>query len=186
MATALAVTPVFAQEGEKAGEKAAESSAEVWKWLNFAILAGVLGWLIAKNMGPVLVQRSAQIREGLAAGERAKAEAEAKAAAVQAKLAGLGQEVAQIQAEARADRDREATRITRETELEFERIQQQSAQEIESAAKLARLEVQRHAAKLAIELAEQKVRARMSPDTQSGLLHNFLASLGGRSAGQAG
>ena len=45
--------------------------------------------------------------------------------------------------------------------------------EIESAGKQARLEVQRAAATLAIDLAEKKVRARMSPDIQAALLRRL-------------
>src|SRR5882672_12948280 len=74
-------TPVFAQEGEHKAESE-KPGMELWKWANFAILAGFLGWLISKNMGPMLVARSQQITEGLAAGERAKADADARAAAV--------------------------------------------------------------------------------------------------------
>jgi hypothetical protein len=42
---------------------------------------------------------------------------------------------------------------------------------------MARLEVQRAAAKIAIDLAEQKVRARMSPEIQAVLLQGFLTDL---------
>ena len=80
---ALLPASLMAAEG---GGKAPELSP-VWEWLNFLILAGVLGWLISKHLGPLLVARTRQIHEGLAAGEKAKAEAEAQAAAVQAKLA---------------------------------------------------------------------------------------------------
>ena len=78
--------------------------------------------------------------------------------------------------------DAEADRIRRDTERDMARIQQHAAQEIESAGKLARLEVQRFAAKLAIELAESKVRSRMSPEVEAALLGNFLDDL---SAGRA-
>ena len=49
--------------------------------------------------------------------------------------------------------------------------------EIESAGKQARLEVQRAAAMLAIELAETKVRARMSPEIQAALAAGFPQDL---------
>ena len=166
---------------EEGGGKAAESM-DLWKWLNFAMLVGILGWLIAKNLGPALVARSKQIQDGLAAGEKAKAEADARAASVQAKLATLGQAIEEMKSAAREERDREAARIRRDTQLELERIQQHAQQEIESAGKLARLDVQRTAAKLAIELAEQKVRARMSPGQQTQLLNRFIGEIAGSSA----
>jgi F0F1-type ATP synthase membrane subunit b/b' len=179
LAFALIATPLLAQETEhKSSEGAAEKpSMAVWQWANFAILAGVLGYLISKNMGPVLVARSHQIREGLAAGERAKADADARAAAVMAKLAGLDQAVAQMKASAKDEQSREASRLQRETAAEMTRIRQQSLLEIESAGKLARLEVRRYAAAAAIELAERKLRSRMSPDVQASLLKNFTGEI---------
>ena len=174
--------PVFAQEAEHKGAEKSESGMEKWEWANFVILAGVLGWLIRKNMGPLLAARSQQIHEGLAAGERAKAEAEARSAAVMAKLSGLDQAIAALRADARAEREAEGVRLQRETAAELARIAQNAAFEVASATKLARIAVQQNAAKLAIELAERKVRARMSPEVQAALLRNFLGELGSTSA----
>jgi F-type H+-transporting ATPase subunit b len=149
----------------------------IWEVLNFLILAGLLGWLIVKQGGPLLTARSKEIADGLASGEIAKAEADARAAQVQAKLDKLGTEIEAMRAEAKVERDREAERIRRETQAEMARIRVQAEHEIESAGKLARREVQRAAAKMAIELAEEKVRARMSPEIQAALLQGFLSEL---------
>ena len=185
LAGALAVTPVVAQEAaghtESAESKSSEAGEkpgmELWKWANFAILAGILGYLISKNMGPMLVSRSQQIQEGLAAGERAKAEADARAAAVMAKLAGLDQAVAQMKTSAKEEREREVARLQRQTAAELTRMQNQAQLEIESAGKLARLEVQRAAARAAIDLAEHKVRAGMNADLQNALIGNFSSEI---------
>jgi F-type H+-transporting ATPase subunit b len=149
----------------------------VWQVLNFLLLAGLLGWLIVKQGGPLLAARSKEIADGLASGEIAKAEADARAAQVQSKLDKLGTEIEAMRADAKVERDREAERIRRETQVEMARIRVQAEHEIESAGKLARREVQRAAAKMAIELAEEKVRARMSPEIQAALLQSFLSEL---------
>jgi F-type H+-transporting ATPase subunit b len=160
---------------EEAGAKPEPSI--IWKWLNFLLLAGILGYLIAKNLGPFLSARTKQIQDSLAAGEKARAEANARAAAVQAQLANLGVDVDRMRAEARHEREREAERLRLDSERDMASIQQRAAQEIESAGKLARLEVQSMAAKMAIELAERKVRARMSPEVEAALLGNFIDGL---------
>jgi F-type H+-transporting ATPase subunit b len=167
----LAAAPLLAEESS-AAEK---PGVELWKWLNFAILAGLLIYIAVKQGGPALAARSKEIRDGLAAGERAKAEAEARAAEVTAKLANLEKEIAALKVDAASERDREADRIRRDSQAEIARIHQQVEMEIESAGKQARLDVQRFAAKLAVDLAEQKVRARMSPDVQAALLDSFLS-----------
>src|SRR5205823_7105516 len=104
----------------------------------------------------------------------------ARAAEVQAKLTNLEKEIAAMRVEARQERDREAERIRRETQTEIARVHVQAEHEIESAGKQARLEVQRAAAKLAVDLAEKKVRARMSPEIQAALLDAFINYLSGR------
>jgi F-type H+-transporting ATPase subunit b len=170
----LFALPLLAQEAG-APEK---PSVLIWQVLNFFILAGLLGWMVVKQGGPLLAARSKEIQEGLAAGERAKQDADARAAEVQAKLGNLEKEIAAMRVNAREERDREAERIRRETQTEIARIQVQAEHEVESAGKQARLEVQRAAATLAVELAENKVRARMSPEIQSALLHGFVNDLG--------
>jgi F-type H+-transporting ATPase subunit b len=169
----LTALPARAAEGAPDSE----GPGELWTALNFLILAGFLGYLIAKNLGPYLATRGQKIQEGLAAGEKAKSEADARAAVVQAQLDSLGAEIERLRAAALEDREREAGRIRRETEAELARILQHAEQEIESAGKVARQEVRRYASKLAIELAETKLRARMSPDVQAGLLQNFLGDV---------
>ena len=171
----LTAIPAFA--AEESGGGAEEPSLLLWKVLNFLILAGLIGWLIKKHGGPVLVSRAKTISEGLAAGTRAKAEADARAAQVQKKLGNLEQEISALRTSAQEERAREADRIRRETQAEIVRIQYQANVEIESAGKQARLDVQRAAAALAIQLAEKKVLARMSPDVQSSLLQSFLKDL---------
>jgi F-type H+-transporting ATPase subunit b len=166
--------PLLAAE-EGGGEEA--PGVMIWKILNFLILAGLLGWLLVKNLGPALAANRQAIADGLAAGEKAKQEAETRAAAVQAKLATLDQEIAALRTEARAERDREADRIRRDAESEMARIGMQAEFEMVSAGKQARLELRRYAANLALDLAEQKVRARMTPGVQAGLLSGFLVSL---------
>jgi F-type H+-transporting ATPase subunit b len=171
---ALLAIPAFAQEAGKAAEK---PSMLLWQTLNFFIIAGLIGWLAVKHGGPLLSARSKEIRDGLAAGEKAKAEADVRAAQVQAKLANLGKEIEAMRASAKEEREAEVMRIRRDREAEIARIQHQAEHEIESAAKQARLEVQRAAARMAMDLAEKMVRSRMSPEIQAGLLQSFLTDL---------
>jgi F-type H+-transporting ATPase subunit b len=170
---AISVAPVFAQESGGP----AKPDMTLWEWLNFAILAAILGWIVFKQGAPALRSRSQQIQEGLEAGHKAKADADARAAAVDARLTGLEREIAAMRTNAAAEREREAERIHLDSQNEIARIQKQCRLELESLGKLARLEVQRAAAKLAMELAEQKVRARMSPELQSKLVEGFLEDL---------
>ncbi len=172
----LLALPVFAQESGGAGGPG-KPNVFIWQALNFLILAGLIGWMAVKQGGPMLASRKKGIQEGLAAGERAKADADARAAEVQTKLGNLEKEIAELRAGAREEREREADRIRREAKAEIARIHAQAEQEIDSAGKLARIEVQRAAARLAIEIAEQKVRERMTPELQAALLRGFVSDI---------
>jgi F-type H+-transporting ATPase subunit b len=162
----------------------AEEVNELWKWPNFLLLAGLLGYLIKKQGAPLLAARSRQIREGLEAGKKAQAEAEQRAAGVQAKLATLDREIAGLQTSSKAELEREAERIRRDAEKELQRMEQHTEAEIASLGKRATLELRQYAAGLALELAEQKIRARMTPAVQSGLIESFASELSSRHAAQ--
>lgn len=164
----------------------AEDSIELWKLPNFLLLAGLLGYLIRKHGAPLLEVRSKQIKDSLEAGVKAKAEAEARAAAVQAKMATLDGVIAELRTTAHADLEREADRIRREAESEMSRIEQHTAMEIVSIGKHTRLELRQYAARLAMDLAEQKIRGRMTPDAQATLLGNFTADMAGYASGSGG
>ncbi len=168
--------PAFA--AEESGGGAEEPSLMLWKVLNFLILAGLIGWLIAKHGGPFIsLARQDHLGKASRPASCAKADADARAAEVQKKLGNLEQEISALRTTAHEERARETDRILRETQAEIVRIQHQANVEIESAGKQARLDVQRSAATLAIQLAEKKVLARMSPDVQSSLLQSFLKDL---------
>jgi F0F1-type ATP synthase membrane subunit b/b' len=74
----------------------------------------------------------------------------------------------------------EAERTRRETEQALGKISQQAAQEIDSAAKAARLELKAHSADLALRLAEQRLRTSLTPPVDEALVRSFVEDLGCR------
>jgi F-type H+-transporting ATPase subunit b len=176
---------LFAQEHEggekKAGVEKEESFAEKHelelKWANFLLLAGLLGYFIGKNAGPFFAGRSAGIRLDMEESLRQRREAEAKAADVDRRLANLEKDIAALRAQSEAEAKVETELMAQQTEAEFHKIQAHAQQEIETAGKAARLALQRHSAELAMQLAEQKVRARMTPDTEDSLVQGFVRNL---------
>jgi F-type H+-transporting ATPase subunit b len=104
-------------------------------------------------------------------------QAEARAADVERRLANMEADIAALRGEGERDARAEAERMERHTAAEIAKIQAHAEQEIASAGKAARMELKRHAAELAVALAEQKVRARMTPDTQDALVKGFVRNL---------
>lgn len=170
--------PVHAQS-EPASKSAEQAEPSVlWGWANFFILAGALGYLIAKYGGPWFASRSVAIRKGIADAEEIRAKAEAKAAEVDGKLARLGSEIESLKSDAHREQAAEAERIRQQTTADLERLREHAASEIVAAGKAARLELKRYGAHLAIDLAEQKIRRQMTPELQTGLVESFARDLG--------
>jgi len=155
----------------------------MWKWVNFAILAAGLGYLIVKNAGPFFSSRTASIQKGIAEAAKLKQEAEAKAAEMERKMARLGEAIEQLRATAKSEMAAEGRRIEQETAGALNRIQLQSSQEIEATGKKAAEELRSYAAKLALDLAEQQVRSGMSTEVDHGLVDAFLHDLNARQSG---
>ncbi len=71
----------------------------------------------------------------------------------------------------------EGERIRQETAKQLGHLEHQARQEIEAAGKVARRELKDYAAKLALDLAEQRVRARLNAGTETALVDGFIHDL---------
>jgi len=175
-AALLASALAFGAEQKDKAED--ESRWTPWAWANFIILAGGLGYLVGKNAGPFFRSRSAKIRGDIAEATRLREEAEAKAREMETRLSSLGAEIEKLRAEAHGAFSAEGERIRQETERQLARIGQQTEQEIASMTKAAREELRAYAARLAVDLAEQRIRSRMDGPAQSRLVDMFTRQLG--------
>ncbi|HUP03246.1 MAG TPA: ATP synthase F0 subunit B [Bryobacteraceae bacterium] len=173
---ALALAPAFCNEPAKSsgGE---ESGLKTWEWVNFLILAGGLGYVAGKQGGPFLAARSRKIAQDLAEAASLREQAEARAAEVEKRMAGIESRIGELRAEARQEAQAEAERVARESAAEAVKIQAQAEQDIEAAVKAARADLKRHAAELAVDLAEGLIRARMTPESQDALVQDFVRNL---------
>ncbi|HUI81147.1 MAG TPA: ATP synthase F0 subunit B [Bryobacteraceae bacterium] len=166
----------FAQEGEagKKPESFAERHELALKWANFLLLAGGLAYLIKKNGGPFLAERSRKIQEDIREADAVRQDAERRAAEVDRRLATLETEIAGLRAESENEAAAETERMRRQTAAEIAKVQAHAEQEIVAAGKTARAELKQYAAELAIGLAEKKLEARMTADTQDALVRGFV------------
>jgi F0F1-type ATP synthase membrane subunit b/b' len=71
----------------------------------------------------------------------------------------------------------EGERIRQETAAQIARLEHQAQQEIEMSGKIARRELTSYAAKLSLDLAEQRVRERLDAATEQGLVDAFIQDL---------
>lgn len=141
------------------------------------MLAGAIVYGVRKSAPAFFAARTRAIRKEIIEAEEARKEAEARAAAVEKRLANLEAEIAALRTEAQEEGRAETHRFTRQTAAEIAKIQEHAEQEIALAGKTARLELKRYSAELSIQLAEQKIRARMTPATQDSLVRGFVRDL---------
>ena len=160
-----------------ATEGGGEGNLELWKVANFLLLAGGLGYLIGKHAGPFFAARSKKIREDMTQADEMRQEAEARVGAVERRLANLESEIAALRSESEQEAGSETERMKQQTVDEMAKIRTHAEHEIASAGKAARMELKRYSAQLAIHLAEQKVRGRITPDTQDALVREFVQDL---------
>ena len=161
-----------AQEGGVLPEPAAG-----WRWANFVILVAGLGYLLAKILPPLFKSRTEEIQKGIAEARAIKEDADRRAAEVDARTAALGADIERFRIEAKAEMQQEGERIRQETAAQIARMEHQAQQEIEMSGKIARRELKSYAAKLSLDLAEQRVRERLDSKTEQGLVDAFIQDL---------
>jgi F-type H+-transporting ATPase subunit b len=171
-----------AAKAEHAAEAENEGHLEAWKWANFLILAGVLGWMIAKNAPAFFRSRTEEIQRGITEAAKLKQDAEARAAKMEVRMASLQREIGHLRAESAAEIAKGAELIRQESEHHMVRVQAQGEQEIASVLKHAEKELKAYSAQLAVQLAGQRIEQRMSMNTQEALIDGFLRQLARKSA----
>ena len=149
-ASLLPAPPLHAAE-----EGAAPSPlTSIFQWINFAIVAGAIGWLLIKKAPGYFAARAAQIASAIDEGARLKAQAEARRREAEQRLANLAGELDELRASSRKDAAAEAERIHAATLDEAAKIERAAQAEVEAAARSAGQELRALAAKLSIERAE--------------------------------
>ncbi len=174
----LGATAIHAQE--KVDEPISKDEMLVWKWANFVILAGGAAYLLRKHLPKFFQDRTAEIQKDITEAQAQKQAAEKRAAEMDARLNTLGADIETFRVQAKIEMEREATRIRQETAHQIEKLQKQAEQEIESAGNLASRELHAYAARLALDLAEQRIRTRLDASTEAGLVDDFTKDLGSR------
>jgi len=175
---------LIAQEPARTPESAQQAESGDpwiwWKWLNFLILAGGLGYLISKHAPALYQARSREIQQAMTDAAKAAKDAEVQAAGIEQRLRNIQAEIENLRQSARAEMEAEGERIRKETEHHLARIQEQSVQEIALMTRAGRDELRRYSAELALGLSVQRIQARMTPEIQQRLVDGFLDDLRSR------
>ncbi len=176
LALAFAGPPAHAQESGSA-EPAESPIGSVFRWLNFGLVFGGGGYLIAKRGSMWFRRRAEALATWIREAEGARESAEQELGQAEDQLTRLEDEVAQLRAAARRESIAETERLHEMTRADIEKIIRGARVEVEAAQRAAQLELKAMAARLAVEHARTLLREQMTPSAQASLFRSFLGEL---------
>ena len=153
-----------------------ETAANVFTIFNIVILFGGIGYGLMKVLPKAFRDRSTAIQKHLVDARTATEEATTRLSSVEDRLSKLDDQIAAMRAQAEADAARDEQRILASVEDEKNKILAAAEADIQSATTLARREIQKYAAELAIEQAARKLV--VTAETDRVLVENFAHRLG--------
>jgi len=180
LASGVTLAAEEAQHGSSAehgGGHAESPLTAVWKWGNFLILFGGLGWYLRVPLCEFLETRSRSIEEGLASGRLARESALKQMSEIENRMSRLDDEVRALREQAVKEAEEERARILESAKIEAQKILEMAHREIEGLKKSARLELKAHVADLAVKLAEQRLQKSVGSEENKRLVLRFLDSL---------
>jgi F-type H+-transporting ATPase subunit b len=154
-----------------------QSAQEIFKWINFAIVAGAAVWLFGKVLPPKFRGNAEKINSAIAKATEAKAESDRLLREAEHKLANLEKVVAALQSEAQAQTRNEVERLRAATQADEEKIAAAVIAEVAAAERAARLELKALAAQLAVDGAESLLAKQLTPKVQESLVSAFVKTL---------
>jgi F-type H+-transporting ATPase subunit b len=124
-----------------------------------------------------LISRSTQIREDLVTASEMRAAATAQLAEIDRKMQALPAELEALRRQGAEDVKAEQARIAHTAGEERARLLEQTRREIDMRLRIARRELTEHAAQLAVQVAEQRIRRAITPDDQIRLVDRYSSQL---------
>jgi F-type H+-transporting ATPase subunit b len=184
----LIASPAWSQEeaglpsGTEIDERAAEAEHEspyavVFRWVNFLILFGGLGYLVREPALEFFESRRQAIQGGLESAEKAQADSTKQLAAIEDRIARLASEIERIRTEANASAESERQRVVRDAKIEADRVLEQSRQEIERMARGFQMEIRAHVADLVVAGAEKRLKSEITEADQKRIIVRFGKNL---------
>ena len=181
---ALLASPAFAAEPAEHAAGAEHASATVlglpypvfWT-INLVVFFGLLAYFAGPAVIKFLEGKQQDLAHALAEADRQREEAAGMESRLAAQIAELRREVDELATRAEREGPREREEILAEAERESVRIETAARAEIAQGLQQAKLQLTAHAAKLATDLAEQRLAAGLTREDRKRLFRDNLARL---------
>ncbi|MBZ5534908.1 MAG: ATP synthase F0 subunit B [Acidobacteriia bacterium] len=149
----------------------------LFKWANFLVLFGGLGYFLRKPMQQFLAARREEIRKSLEEARSAREKAERDLAQALARLEQVEEEMVSLKTAAAAEMEADRVQILEAAKVEAEQIITSAHDEVALLVKNAQKDLREHSAALVVELAEQQIKSQIRPEDQGRLFRQFTSSL---------
>lgn len=152
----------------------------LWKIINFGILAFILFKFGRKPLQSFLKQRTELIEKTLKEAREAKEAAEKALQQVEERLKTKDKEVEEIVSASKRFGEEVREDLIQQSDKLREKILEQARINIEYELKHAREAIKAEAVEIAMELAEKKLKEKLTKEEQKRLLEESLAKIGGK------
>ncbi len=145
-----------------------------WKVLNFVILVVVLVWFAKKPLQEFLKKRTELIEKTLKEAQEAKELAQKALSAVEDRLKLKDKEIEEILSRSKDSAEREKELLIKQGEQMKEKILEQAKNNIDYEVRLAKEAIKAEAVEVAMELAEKKLKEKLTREEQIKLIEESL------------
>lgn len=152
----------------------------MWKVINFGILAFILFKFGKKPLQSFLKQRSELIEKTLKEAREAKEAAEKALQKVEERLKTKDKEIEEILSASKRSGEEVRESLIQQSDELREKILEQARVNIEYELKSAKEAIKAEAVEIAMELAEKKLKEKLTKEEQTRLLEESLAKIGGK------
>ena len=152
------------------------TAATTFELLNFAVLAVLVVWFLAKALPKAFKDRTSAIQKNLVDARVATEQASARMSGIEERLSHIDTQISGLRAQSETDSAADEVRIKAQVEEEKTKILASADQEIAAATLHAQRQLQQFAAELAIEQAAKKLV--ISAETDRLLVRDFARRLG--------
>jgi F-type H+-transporting ATPase subunit b len=170
----------FASGGGEEGSAGTIAKDYLWKIINFGILFFIIFKFGKKPLQDFLKKRTELIEKSLKEAKEAKELAQKALSEVEERLKARDREIGEIVSSAKESGEKEKARLIEEGSRMKEKILEQARTNIAYEVKRAKETIMEEAAAIAIELAEKKLKEKLTKEEQLKLLEESLAKIEGK------
>jgi F-type H+-transporting ATPase subunit b len=168
---------LFAAEGGIHHAESWELARDGARILNFLIVGGIVFYLLKRFAWPLVVARAEGIRTLIRDMEKARADAKAQLADFEDRTKCLKEEAEIIREDAKKEAEFLKEEILQAAQKEAEEVLKRAREQIELESNQKKWELQKYAADLAIEMAEEILAQKVVPENHRKFVKEYLAKM---------